>query len=56
LCHGQIALPKTGLKSGAVVKCDKLAKVATKLFLGELGELSSALVVELDALRYAREL
>jgi mRNA interferase MazF len=49
--------PKTGLKSGAIVKCDKLATVDTKIFVGELGELSSALVIELDArLRYALEL
>jgi mRNA interferase MazF len=47
----------TGLKSAGVVKCDKLATLATAKFLGELGELSSALLKQIDAcLSYALEL
>jgi mRNA interferase MazF len=48
---------QTGLKGNATIKLDKLATVATSILHGELGELSAALVQEMDArLRYALEL
>ena len=49
--------PLTGLKVSSVVKCDKLVTVDAAILLGELGELSAALMRQLDdKLRYALEL
>ncbi|MBI4607521.1 MAG: type II toxin-antitoxin system PemK/MazF family toxin [Candidatus Rokubacteria bacterium] len=36
----------TGLKVDSIVKCDKLATVHRRIILGELGALSSALLIE----------
>jgi mRNA interferase MazF len=48
---------QTGLKRDSVVKLDKLVTVETSILLGELGELSAALLQEADTiLRYALEL
>jgi mRNA interferase MazF len=48
---------QTGLKGSATVKLDKLATIDTALLLGELGELSTALLQELNVrLRHALEL
>jgi len=47
----------TGLKVPSIVKCDKLATVQRRIILGELGELSPALLRDLDQrLRHALEL
>ena len=49
--------PQTGLKKSSVVKLDKLVTIETSILLGELGELSTTLLQEMDAkLRYALEL
>lgn len=49
--------PQTGLKRASVVKLDKLVTVETSIILGELGELSAALLQAADdKLRYALEL
>jgi mRNA interferase MazF len=49
--------PLTGRKVSSVVKCDKLVTVDAAILLGELGELSTALIQQLDdTLRYALEL
>ncbi|MGH7966834.1 MAG: type II toxin-antitoxin system PemK/MazF family toxin [Candidatus Binatia bacterium] len=48
---------QTGLKRSSVIKLDKLVTVETAILLGELGELSAALLQEVDKkLRYALEL
>lgn len=39
---------ETGLKVPSIVKCDKLATVQRRVILGELGQLSSSLLRELD--------
>ncbi len=39
----------TGLKKNSVFKMDKLATVDSAIILGEMGEVSSALQVKLDA-------
>ncbi len=53
--HPDYAL--TGLKAEAVVKLDKLATLDRSLIHGEIGELSAALLADLDIkLRYALEL
>jgi len=41
--------PGSGLKGASVVKCDKLATVQRRIIFGELGALSPALLVELNA-------
>ncbi|MEK7363261.1 MAG: type II toxin-antitoxin system PemK/MazF family toxin [candidate division NC10 bacterium] len=41
--------PGSGLKVASVVKCDKLATVQRRIIFGELGVLSPALLVELNA-------
>lgn len=47
----------TGLKKSSVVKLDKLVTLETSVLLGELGELSAALLQEVnEKLRYALEL
>lgn len=49
--------PTTGLKVRSVIKCDKLATVERRILLGEIGQLSHALIQELnERLRYALEL
>ena len=40
--------PGSGLKAPSIVKCDKLATVQRRIVLGELGALSSAILVELN--------
>ncbi len=48
---------QTGLKKSSVVKLDKLVTIETSILLGELGELSAALLQETDTkLRYALDL
>ena len=48
---------QTGLKKSSVIKLDKLVTVETSVLLGELGELSSALLQQTDEkLRHALEL
>ena len=48
---------KTGLKVSSVIQLDKLVTVETVILLGELGELSPALMTEAnDRLRIALEL
>jgi mRNA interferase MazF len=48
---------QTGLKKSSVIKLDKLVTIETSILLGELGELSAALLQEMDAkLRFALEL
>lgn len=45
---------QTGLKKSSVIKLDKLVTVETSILLGELGELSVALLQAMDEkLRYA---
>jgi len=47
---------QTGLKTGSVIKLDKLLTVETSILLGELGALSAGLLRQADAkLRYALE-
>ena len=41
--------PGSGLKVASIVKCDKLATVQRRIIFGELGVLSPALLVELNA-------
>jgi mRNA interferase MazF len=41
--------PGSGLKIASVVKCDKLATVQRRIIFGELGVLSPAILVELNA-------
>ena len=49
--------PQTGLKTDSIVKLDKLVTVETAILLGELGELSTSLMLQVDdKLRYALEL
>jgi mRNA interferase MazF len=51
------AFPGTGLKTASVVRLDKLVTVEQSILLGELGELSADLVLQMDSkLRYALEL
>jgi mRNA interferase MazF len=46
----------TGLKTRSLVKLDKVATVESTIVLGELGELSAALLTQVDEkLRYAFE-
>lgn len=48
---------RTGLKTRSLVKLDKVVTVESAIVLGELGELSSALLAQVDEkLRYAFEL
>jgi len=48
---------ETGLKVASIIKCDKLVTVQRRMILGELGELSSTLLQDLDQrLRYALNL
>jgi mRNA-degrading endonuclease toxin of MazEF toxin-antitoxin module len=48
---------RTSLKRSSVIKLDKLVTVEITILLGELGELSEALLREVDEkLRYALEL
>jgi mRNA interferase MazF len=48
---------QTGLKTKSVVKLDKLVTVESAILLGELGELSAALLQQVnEKLRYAFEL
>jgi len=49
--------PQTGFKVSSILKLDKVATVEASIILGELGELSAALLTTLnDKLRYAFEL
>ena len=48
---------QTGLKRSSVIRLDKIVTVETSIILGELGELSTTLLQDVDAkLRYALEL
>jgi len=48
---------ETGLKVPSLVKCDKLASVQRRLILGELGQLPTSVLRELDqCLRHALDL
>lgn len=57
LDSAQSDFPQTGLRRSSVVKLDKLVTVDQAILLGELGELSSVLMQQVDdKLRYALEL
>ena len=49
--------PQTGLKTSSVIKLDKLVTIDRSVPLGELGQMSDALMRQVDGnLRYALEL
>ena len=49
--------PQTGLKTSSVIKLDKLVTIERSIPLGELGQMSDALMRQVnEKLRYALEL
>ncbi len=55
--HSHPDYHQTGLKRDSLIKLDKLVTIDTSIMLGELGELSTSLLQEVnDRLRYVLEL